>query len=142
MASVAACPGLLALIAAVILVGASFGWHPLWSEPALNLAEAAALKDLGTIQRLIWDGADPNAPVRVRAGILHDDEMVLTPLEASVGTRTPLAMQFLLANGARMDERGRTVLLCLAIKDDAHEIVDALVGAAGEPDCDGVATPW
>ncbi len=107
---VVALPAVLGLAAAAVVVGGLFGWHPLWSEPDLTLAEAAALKDRGTMRRLLRAGADPNAPGRVRAGVLKDDELVLTPLEASVGTRTPDAMRLLLANGARLDARARAVV--------------------------------
>jgi len=68
----------------------------------------------------------------------------VTPLEAAVGTRTPTTIKFLLARGARMDARERAVLLCLAMKDEAHEIVDFFdkEPSAGHPDCEHVATPW
>jgi len=43
-----------------------------------------------------------------------------------------------------MDARERAVLLCLAMKDEAHEIVDFFdkEPSAGHPDCEHVATPW
>src|SRR6188508_3574206 len=122
-ASVSVCPSLLAVLAVVVLGGALVGVHPFWHEPDLTLAEAAALNDLGTIQRLIWEGVDPNAPTTVRPRILRSEALVVTPLQAAVGTRTPRALQFLLSRGARMDAEARTVLLCLALKDDAREIV-------------------
>jgi hypothetical protein len=139
-----ALPVLLGVIALVVLVGGLFGWHPLWSEPDLTLAEAAALKDRGTMQRLISEGVDPNAPAMVRAGILEDDELFLTPLEASVGTRTPVAMEFLLAHGARMDPKRRSVIVCLAFQEDAREILDFLgvKAADSRTECDDVVTPW
>ncbi len=142
--SVLAFPILLVIVALVVLAGAVAGWEPLWREPQLTMSEAAALKDRGTMQRLLWNGADPNAPAKVRPEILKSYEIVVTPLEASVGTRTPTAMQFLLARGARMDGRERTVIMCLAIKDDAKEIVEFLDkdGVKERPDCEHVATPW
>jgi hypothetical protein len=142
--SVLAAPAALVSAAVIVVVGAIIGWEPIWSEPRLNLAEAAALNDRGTIQRLIAAGADPNAPASVKPPILKSHEVVVTPLEAAVGTRTPTTIEFLLARGARMDSRERTVMLCLAIKDEAREIVDFLERHATEerPDCDHVATPW
>ena len=143
-ASIAAFPALLAVVAVGVLAGALVGWEPLWHEPELTMSEAAALKDRGTMQRLISNGVDPNALARVRAGILKYYDIVVTPLEASVGTRTPTAMEFLLARGARMDTRERSVIVCLAIKDDAREIIEYLdqKGLNDRPDCEHVPTPW
>lgn len=143
-ASVAVFPALLAIAAVVVIGGGLVGWNPLWSEPELTLAEAAALKDRGTMERLLSSGADPNAPANVRPRILREYAIVVTPLEASVGTRTPTAMQFLLSRGARMDGRERAVIMCLAIKDEAMEIVDFLDkdGRNDRPDCEHVSTPW
>ena len=142
--SVLAAPALLAITAVVVVVGALVGWEPLWSEPRLNLAEAAALNDRGTIQRLIAGGADPNAPAPVRSPILKSHDVVVTPLEAAVGTRTPTTIDFLLARGARMDSDERAVMFCLAMKDDAQEIIDFLEKNTTQapPDCEHVATPW
>jgi hypothetical protein len=137
-------PVLLGALMVLVLAGAAVGWHPFWTEPPLTISEAAALKDRATLQRLISSGVDVNAPVKVRAPILKGYDITVTPLEASVGTRTPTAMQFLLARGARMDARERAVVTCLAIKDDAQEIVRFLRegGAQQPPDCEHVATPW
>ena len=142
--AVLAAPALLAVASVVLVVGAIVGWEPLWSEPQLNLAEAAALNDRGTIQRLIASGADPNAPAPVRPPILKSHEIVVTPLEAAVGTRTPTTIEFLLTRGARMDSHERAVMFCLATQDEAREIVDFLERTATEPraDCEHVATPW
>jgi hypothetical protein len=143
-ASVLAAPALLAAAAVALVAGAMVGWEPFWSEPQLNLAEAAALNDRGTIQRLIASGADPNARAPVRAPILKSHEIVVTPLEAAVGTRTPATIEFLLMRGARMDSHERAVMFCLAMKDEAREIIDFLDHTATEPhaDCEHVATPW
>jgi hypothetical protein len=142
--SVLAAPALLGIAAGILVVGALVGWEPLWSEPRLNLAEAAALNDRGTIQRLIATGADPNAPAPVRPPILKSREVVVTPLEAAVGTRTPTTIEFLLTRGARMDSHERAVMFCLAMKDEAREIIDFLEQTATQPhsDCEHVATPW
>jgi len=142
--SVLAAPALLAVAGVVLVVGAIVGWEPLWSEPQVNLAEAAALNDRGTIQRLIASGADPNARAPVRAPILKSHDIVVTPLEAAVGTRTPTTIEFLLTRGARMDSHERAVMFCLAMKDEAREIIDFLEKAATQPqaDCEHVATPW
>ena len=141
--SVLAAPALLGIAAVILVVGALAGWEPLWSEPRLSLAEAAALNDRATIQRLIAAGADPNARATVRPPILKSQEIVVTPLQAAVGTRTPTTIEFLLARGA-LDSHERAVMFCLAMKDEAREITDFLEKNAPQPrpDCEHVSTPW
>ena len=137
-------PPLLIGIAALSVLGGSIvGVHPLWHEPELTISEAAALKDRGTIQRLIWEGVDPNRRSRVRGGVLKNEELNVTPLEASVGTRTPVTMEFLLMHGALMDDRDRKVLVCLATKEKADEILEFMNASEQDAeDCGQVATPW
>jgi len=143
-ASICAVPLILAIGAMFVLGDAVGGGDPFWHEPQLTMAEAAALKDRATMQRLIWAGFDPNAPANVRADILKSHDIVVTPLEASVGTRTPIAMQFLLSHGARMDRHEQDVITCLAIEDDAKEILEYLQKSfpGDKPDCAHVTTPW
>jgi len=143
-ASVCAVPLVLAIAATYILAGAAIGGDPFWYEPQLTMSEAAALKDRATMQRLIWNGVDPNAPANVRADILKSHDIVVTPIEASVGTRTPIAMEFLLAHGARMDQHEQAVVACLAAEDDAREILEYLQKhfPGEKPDCAHVTTPW
>jgi hypothetical protein len=142
--AVAAVPALPGIGAVALLIGSAVGWNPLWSEPPLTMSEAAALNDRATIQRLMWSGVDPNAPASVRPPILKSTTLIITPLEAAVGTRTPATLQFLLARGARMDARERAVLFCLAAEDEATEILDFLKqdDTGEKPDCEHVATPW
>ena len=142
--SVVAAPGVLAIAFLIVVGGALVGWEPLWSEPPLNLAEAAALNDRGTIQRLIASGADPNAVAPVRPPILKSHEVVVTPLEAAVATRTPTTIEFLLRRGARMDSHEQAVMFCLAMKDEARELIDFLeTNTTQAPaDCEHVAIPW
>jgi hypothetical protein len=143
-ASVCAVPLILAIAAIYTVADAALGGDPFWHEPQLTMAEAAALKDRATMQRLIWSGVDPNAPANVRANVLKSHDIVVTPLEASVGTRTPVAMQFLLAHGARMDRNEQDVITCLAKEDDAKEILEYLAKnfPGARPDCAHVSTPW
>lgn len=136
-------PVLIGLTALCLLVGAVFGAHPLWNEPELTISEAAALNDRGTIRRLIGEGVDPNRRSRVRGGVLKSQELNLTPLEASVGTRTPTTMNFLLMHGALMDDDDRKVLVCLAAKEKAGEILEFMNASDQEAaDCERIVTPW
>jgi hypothetical protein len=137
-------PLLLAIAALGVLVASLAGANPLWREADITLAEAAALRDRGAILRLVWDGADPNAAHYVRPRMLTSRALTVTPLEAAVGTRELYMVEFLLQHGARIDERDRPVLICLAAKAEAANILEFLkAGQDGQvPDCSHVETPW
>src|SRR5688500_20198729 len=99
-----ALPGaLLILGTAVMLLGLAFGIDPLWRVEPLTLAEAAALRDNGEVVRLIHAGENPNAPTTVRAELLRNDPLTLTPLEAAVGSDRPDMIEVLLENRAILD---------------------------------------
>jgi hypothetical protein len=74
---------------------------PVWHHEALNLSEAAALRDAGEVARLIDAGADPNATYEVRAGFLFTTARTLTPLEAARLAERPEIVGLLRADGAR-----------------------------------------
>ena len=137
-------PLLLGIAAFGVLAASLAGINPLWQETSLTVAEAAAVRDRGMILRLVWDGADPNAAQYVRPRILKQQGLTITPLEAAVSTRELYMVEFLLQHGARIDERERPVLMCLAAKEEAENILKFLkAGHDGEaPDCNRVATPW
>ena len=83
-------------------------------DQRLTLAEAAALEDSGEIVRLLRRGADPAEPSRVRAGIIRDVDMTMTPLEAAVIQDHPDAADLLVREGAPIDARNFAALWCLA----------------------------
>lgn len=141
----AGAPLLLAAAAALVLLGALAGFHPLWQEHELNLAEAAALRDSGLIVRLIQDGRDPNEPLYIRPDMLTSEGVRVTPAEAAVGARRLEVLQLLLSNGATLDGTSRRTLICLARKHEADDIVEYLVKpgtAESVVDCGNVKLPW
>ena len=71
-----------------------------WHVEALNVAEAAALRDLARVRELVEDGASPNAPSRVRPGILGDAEVEMTPLEAAIRIGADDVVELLVQLGA------------------------------------------
>ena len=79
-----AAPGLLlSAVLALFLALAAATAHPMWRWEPLNLSEAAALRDAGEVARLLDEGRDPNRAYVVRAGLLSEQPLELTPMQAA-----------------------------------------------------------
>jgi hypothetical protein len=114
----------IAGLAAGLLL-APFGRHPLWQQPELNLSEAAAVRDSAEIVRLIEEHSeDPNAVREVRPGLLADQAIRVTPLEAAVAAKDVEIARVLLVNGATMDADVWNHLRCSADGDEMTEFLD------------------
>ena len=136
---------LLVAIPCVVLAVLSAWWTvvPLWPPEEVTLPEAIATRNNGEALRLIALGADPNAPARVRDGLLvNGRDVIVTPVEAAVGAKRADALRQLLSYGATIDDRERVVLRCYEQTRRDSGVRDILeAGAAGEPDCTGVTIP-
>jgi len=139
-------PGALLIVVTAVMLGLlPFGIDPLWEAEPLTLPEAAALRDNGEAVRLIWSGADPDAPGEVRAGIVHSNAQVLTPLEAATASRRADMMELLVEQGASIDAATWTRLFCIATdvdSDDAREFLEPRRPPDASGSCEGVQTPW
>jgi hypothetical protein len=100
---------------------ASFDQHLMWPQPALNLSEAAANRDLGEIVRLIQASEDPDAPREVR---LADTTVLATPLEAAVASKDVESVRVLLTNGATMTGAVWHHLRCVTDSEEMREFLD------------------
>ena len=81
----------------------------------------------------------------MRAELLRNDALVVTPLEAAVGIDRADIMEVLLDNGAVLDAMTWTRLMCFAASIEADEVVDFLEQrrpADAATACDHVQTPW
>jgi hypothetical protein len=87
--------GLAAIACAEIL-----GAHPLTMGPPRSVSEAIAMRDDAAAARLIEAGADVGAIGLVRPGILTDQPLLVTPLEAAVLVDATAMLDFLVAKGA------------------------------------------
>jgi hypothetical protein len=117
-----ACLVLAGLTAGLVL--ALFDRHPLWPRQQLNLSEAAAVRDAAEIVRLIESSEDPNAARGVRPGLLAQQAVRATPLEAAVAMKDPEIARVLLVNGAVMDAQVWSRLRCSADGDEITEYLD------------------
>ena len=99
-----AAPGCLLVVGLAVALGlVAFGRHPMWPHELGNLSEAAAVRDVAEIVRLIEYGENPNVARNIRAGLLREMAVRLRPLEAAVASQDPYIVRVLLANGAAVD---------------------------------------
>jgi hypothetical protein len=114
-----------ALVAAMLLI-ASAGRHPFWSERPVTLADAAAAGDHALVLRLIRQGHDPNRPQGDR-----------TPIEYAVQRSDARLVRLLLAHGVVLDDEARHDLACRAARQGGGEIY-ALLRNGREWSCEGI----
>jgi len=106
-----ACPALLVTLSLTVIACAEMlGAHPLTMGPPRSVPEAIAMRDDAGAARLIEEGADVRAIGLVRAGVLTDRPVLLTPLEAAVLVDATAMLDFLVAQGASVPGE----LACLA----------------------------
>jgi hypothetical protein len=143
---VAAAPA--ALVAALelgVLVATAVGDHPLWRSEALNLSEAAALRDAAEMVRLIVRGDDPNLARPVRAGFLDSMSREVTPLSAVTYSNRPELVELLMTHGATLDAPTWTRLHCYARQNGRADVAGALEAwrpAEAGRECSGGERPW
>jgi hypothetical protein len=82
---VIAVPPVAVGIAAIVLtVLGRFGMNPFWPSTPVTLSEAAALRDQSTLVVMLEEGADPDRAYPIRAGLIDDEPLVLTPMEGAI----------------------------------------------------------
>jgi hypothetical protein len=137
-------PGVLLACGIVVLAGLSAaGLVPFARDQQLTLAEAAALRDRAEIVRLIRRGGDPRALARVRAGIIGNGELTLTPMEAAIMKRRTEVMSVLVDVGAGIRPDEFAHYWCLAKKRHDPRVVAAVESQVPRPrsvDCSAVRT--
>ena len=106
-----ACPALFVTLSLTVFACAEMlGAHPLTMGPPRSVPEAIDMRDEGGAARLIEEGADVRAIGLVRPGILTDQPLLVTPLEAAVLVDATAMLDFLVARGADVPNE----LACLA----------------------------
>jgi hypothetical protein len=98
-----AVPPIVVTVGLAVFAGAELsGAHPLtWGEPR-SVVEAIALRDEAAAARLLEDGADIDAIGLIRGGILFEQPVLATPLEAAVLVDAAAAFEYLRSRGAHV----------------------------------------
>jgi hypothetical protein len=94
------------------------------------------------VRLLIEYGEDPDVPRYVRPGILFDQMVHVTPLEAAVAARDTSVLTQLLALGATLDADVWNRLRCLADDDKVPAVLDARRPEGATLLCEGFTLPW
>jgi hypothetical protein len=141
-----ALPGLVAAAAsAALLVMTAAGVNPFWTPQAANISESAALRDAATVVQRIQRGEDIAAAHSVRAGILFDRAVTVTPVEAAVAARRAEVVDAILTERP-FDTAEWQRVFCLASTmpdEDIREVVDAhRPEGAADGDCSSYRRPW
>ncbi len=147
-ACVAVPPVALAVVSAGLLALTALSGHPLWPSHALNMSEAAALRDSATVLQLIRQGENLHERRRVRAGFLVDRDVALTPLEAAIAARRSEVVDVILWASHGVDWSTWKGARCLAdtVADrDVERVLDLYRPVDTDVvnvDCTGVRRPW
>jgi hypothetical protein len=135
----------LAAAPSALLAVASLWWTVdaargggLWGPEPVSLSEAVITRDRGEVEWQIGTGADPNAPSRIRAGMLMDGAVTMTPLAAAVWERLPDLLEMLIHHGAVPDGAELVQLRCFnqARPDEEVRAILERYGSDPLPSCD------
>lgn len=131
----------LATAGALSLVLGVGGSNPLWRSEPLNLAEAAALRDMGEVARLLSQGADPRPERLVRAGFLYAYPARLTPMDAAVRADRPEIVQLLLDSGLSLDADTWRRVWCVASSDEMRRTLVSAQPPGSSRTCPAPSAP-
>ena len=134
------------VFSAAWLAIAAIGGPRAFDGRTMTLTEATAIASYADAARLLRGGADPNAPARLRAGIVDLRARTMTPLEAATGAPRTGPVQMLVEHGAVIDDSNFSVLWCGALARGNQDVLRFLrsLRSLGEPsiDCSRVRALW
>ena len=119
-----------------MLVIAVVAGHPMWPHQRLNLSEAAAVRDSAEVVRQIEAGEDPNASREIRAGLLGDGPVRMTPLEAAVAAEDAEVVGRVLEKGGRVDAKLWNRLRCLTRDEEVAALLDSRLPPGADAGCE------
>ena len=120
-----ALPGTVLACTLAVHVILAAGWAPMWSEDRVNISEAEALQDGATVMHMMRRGESARERHLVRAGILSDEAVWLTPLEAGIAARRPDVVELVLKESRGIDWTTWSDAKCLADDTGIERVIDA-----------------
>ena len=140
---IASAPAITLAVASLWLTADAARGGGLWPPDDVTLAEAAATRNAAEVVRLIALGEDPNRAGRVRRGLLRDEAVVVTPLEAAVWIRDEHLVTILVNSGVVLNAADIRTLRCLNDLEPEAGLQRRLasLSPAPWPDCKGFARP-
>lgn len=85
---------------AIAIAAELSGFHPLTPGAPRSVPEALALRDEATAARMVEDGSSIDAIGLIRAGVLAEQPILATPLEAAVIVDAVVSFEYLVSRGA------------------------------------------
>jgi hypothetical protein len=143
--AVAVPPAVWVAFCVVWLAAAAVGLPGGFDGRSMTLSEATAISSYADAARLLRSGVDPNAPSRLRAGIIRNRESTMTPLEAATGAIRTGPVQMLVEHGAMIDARNYSVLWCGAVarrNNDMLRFLESRRLTQSTIDCATVRALW
>ncbi len=143
--AVAIPPAVWVVFCVVWLAAAAVGLPRGFDGRTMTLSEATAVASYADAARLLRSGVDPNAPSRLRAGIIRNRESTMTPLEAATGAIRTGPVQMLVEHGAMIDARNYSVLWCGAVarrNNDMLRFLESRRLNQSTIDCTAVRALW
>lgn len=112
----------------VVLIGLGlFDANPFWPRTDLTFAEAAALRDRGTVALMLESGRDPSRRYPIRAGLISSDSLTATPMEAAIQEDRSEIVSFLLQYGSSSTDVSTVCEWLRLSKLRKSELIDSLV---------------
>jgi hypothetical protein len=130
---------------ALLVVLSAAGINPVWATQPMTMSEAAVMRDPAMVARGIASGEDPYVARTVRRGLLVEQDLELTALEAAIGARRGEVVEYLLFAAPPRDAATweRATCLAAAVGDrDVTAVLDKARPASIVARCEGYVRPW
>jgi len=139
--------GVVGAATAVLMIAAPVSELPWWRVAEVNFSEAAALRDRATVVQMMASGEDPYLPREIRADLVFNNRVELSPVEAGIATHRAEIVDIILFTAPRLpDDETWNRLRCLAQIEGDNDVKEVLnryrPEPATPPSCDGVARTW
>jgi hypothetical protein len=132
---------------ALMMIAAPVTGLPWWRVEQVNFSEAAALRDRATVVQMLADGEDPYLRREIRADLVFNNRVELSPVEAGVATHRAEIVDIILFSAKTLpDAAAWDHLRCLALLEEDEDVIEVLnryrPAPVTPPACDDVKRTW